>query len=124
MKKVILISGAPGAGKTTLAKTYSKNIYNELKHFTETDVILDDISTFVNDINSIFEYVQNVELLIITDPHLSFEKNLKRAEVIFNYYDYDIQHIHLEVPIEVALSRVTSRNDSRKISKQFLETFY
>lgn len=124
MKKVILISGAPGSGKTTLAQTYSKNIYNELKYFTETNIILDDVSTFVNDISNIFEYVQNVKLLIITDPYLSFEKNLTTAIKVFTIMGYEVECIHLEESIETIVERLEVRNDGRKISKEFLKRFY
>lgn len=60
MKKVILISGSPASGKTTLAKTLSNNLYTSLLIYKEKDIILDDISNFVTDIHEILPYIDNV----------------------------------------------------------------
>jgi deoxyadenosine/deoxycytidine kinase len=124
IKKVILISGSPASGKTTLSKTLSKNLYTSLFVYKEKDIILDDISNFVKDIHEILPYIDNVELLIITDPYLTFSKNMNKAKEIFESLNFEVQIINLKVPLGIVKERLKHRNDNRIISDKFLESFF
>lgn len=124
MKKVILISGSPGAGKTTYALTLSSNIFNQLELFEQDTIILDDISNFVTNIEDIFPYIENVQTLIITDPYLTFPENREKAIQIFQEKHFTVECIDLKISFEEAKQRIKNRNDDRKISDTFLKSFF
>ena len=110
MSNILIIVGLPGSGKTKLAEKINED--NGYKYR-----LLDDPTNFDKDIRPYLG-----EDLIITDPHLCFEKNRTKCEEMIKNVDSTIKidWIFFENDPEKCL--VNSNNRSKKVSS-FIQNY-
>ena len=101
-KRIILIIGLCGSGKTTLAKTIDNSVLiDDPKSF-------DEISKYKND---------DIENIVITDAKLCIESTKKAAIKILNeiFPDRIIDIICFENDLKKATKNIEKRNDGRVV---------
>lgn len=144
-KQIIIISGQPGTGKTTIGKHFAE--YLDVGFF-DKDIICDDFTFYImsniygkNDDKDSDEYknnIRNIEYKTISNIILSqlelnlscvvvapFTQEIKTDSHYFDHLeeqakirDYDVYFIHIRVDDEELKSRIVKRNkpeDKRKI---------
>jgi KaiC/GvpD/RAD55 family RecA-like ATPase len=108
MRKITLIVGLPGSGKTHLAL--------QMKGEDEGVVIVDDIS-------SVSQLPEEFNHLIITDVNFIFENTREKAAAyLTERYSLPIEWIFFENNPEKCVANVRYRNDGRKV-EAFINRF-
>jgi predicted kinase len=137
LKKCLLIGGAPCSGKTTFVNNNYKDIVlvdslDKLKKIKEEKTIkkvfLDDLSVFCNKLEDLVDLIEDIDFLVIADPYLSFEKNIKNANVFFEKNGFLVEYKKMETTLKECKIRLKERMNEdtnlKKISDGFLKSFF
>lgn len=127
MKKIIIVSGRPGTGKTYIAKKiveYFKNIelisYDDLKEKNYDELGFENIEEKnIIDLISLKEFLFNVEKLMILSKNIIVEypfsyKQKEILEKISNQYNYKTYTVRLIADSNVLINRIKNRDTDEK----------
>ena len=149
MKKLTLIVGAPGSGKTTDAEIIAKNNEQSIVHYSTGDLLRDEVaskSELGNEINGYISKGNLVPLKIVVGTIVSAINKAPRDNVIIDGYPRSIEQmdalnefldseenitliavIKAEVSEETAMDRVLGRargaDDNEVIFKNRMKVF-
>lgn len=123
MKKLIIVSGRPGTGKTYIANKiveYMKNLdmisYDYLKEKNYDEFGFNDIEEKkLVDLISLKEFIFNIEKLMILNRNIIIEypfsyKQKVYIEELINEYEYSPYTIRLVADSDVLLDRIITRD--------------
>jgi hypothetical protein len=105
--KVQFIVGLPGSGKTYLAKSYlATNL-----QFSKNWKLYDDPV----DLAKMIQDVKNGWSLIVTDPHLCWERNRSIAQILMENAGAEVEWTFFENNPAACKRNVVKRNDNRRV---------
>lgn len=111
MKKITIIFGLPGSGKTTYIKD----------NFKSEDLILDDISLLVKE-KTLYNFLKETicsnkeKNIVISDPMLCLENNQKKIKHLIekNFSEYNVDWIFIDTSYDISVKRAL--HDSKSTS--------
>jgi len=111
MARATLIIGLPGSGKSFLAKDL------QAKSIDITVLIDDPVELDLSELD-------NVDDLIITDPHLCNKEIRYNAIIFLELLGYKVECIYFENDVEKCVKNIAYRNDGRIISAEGMKSFF
>ncbi|MDR3346787.1 MAG: adenylate kinase [Campylobacteraceae bacterium] len=126
MKKLFLIIGAPGSGKTTDASIIAKNNSDKIAHFSTGDLLRDEVSSgseLGKTINSYISQGNLVPLEIVVSTIISAIKKSAKDIILIDGYPRSVEQMStldsiLKTEQEIKLVNVIEVSVSEQVARE------
>lgn len=126
MKKLFLIIGAPGSGKTTDAQIIAKNNTNEIVHYSTGDLLRAEVASGSEQGKLIDSFVSKgnlVPLSIVVGTIIGALRSAPKDIILIDGYPRSVEQMHalqdeLEKQNDIVLEAVIEVNVSEEVARE------